>query len=421
MTDPGSRPDKIVISSDDLESLPPDPPPEGRFSYPPQSPQPRQAYPPPTQQQPAQIPSPHPPFGSVPPITAHGTPPGAPLPPIATPIGPPAGHNYVSTPSGGLGVTLNRNSVVAGLVAGLIGGALGMMAAEVLKNPDSVQWGMSEAEMRVDSGISIAIVGAGLGFVLAGWEGFTSGSSQKGFIDGALGALVGAAAGFVGGYAAQWIYTAMLDDLEFADSGSVENTLRVSRAVAWAIFGACLGGGLGAKQGPTKIVNGVIGGAIGGAIGGLVFQEIELMVFNDDFSSDISGWWLRFIGFTITGAGIGLGVGLVDRIRRDAWLVFIAGPMAGKELILFKPTTTVGSDYRCDVVLVKDAAVAGVHASLNRDAAGTTTTLVPSGSAVLVNGAPSGGQVLRNGDSISIGQSVLNYQERAVAPANYYR
>jgi hypothetical protein len=91
--------------------------------------------------------------------------------------------------------------------------------------------------------------------------------------------------------------------------------------------------------------------------------------------------------------------------------------MAGKEIILYKPVTIIGSDYRCDLVLVKDPAVAGQHVSLNRDATGNVSLFAAPGAVVLVNGAPVQSHRLRPGDVLGIGSSMISYQQRAVTNA----
>ena len=88
--------------------------------------------------------------------------------------------------------------------------------------------------------------------------------------------------------------------------------------------------------------------------------------------------------------------------------------MKGKELILFKPVSTLGTDHHCDVVVAKDKTVAAVHATFRRAANGTTTVEAAStGAQVLVNGVTAGQQRLRSGDLLTVGGSTLVFQERA--------
>ncbi len=301
---------------------------------------------------------------------------------------------------------LGSNSIISGLVAGAIGGALGMIVAEILRSPDSVS--LTESDRNFSSATWVGIVGMVLGFVLLSWNGFTSGSPQKGARDGGIGAAIGLGSGFVGGFIAQVIYTQLLKNVDSLDE--LETKALIARVFAWAVFGVLIGAGIGLRGGPRKAINGLIGGAVGGLLGGFIFHQIEWA----NRGEDSSGAMLRFFGITITAIGIGVAIGIVDRIRRDSWLIVTAGPMAGKEFILFADRTSIGSDYRCDIVLVKDLHVAPNHLTLTRSGAGVM--LQPSGAApVTVNGAVTPARQLRTGDVIQVGSTTFSYLERAAA------
>jgi hypothetical protein len=182
----------------------------------------------------------------------------------------------------------------------------------------------------------------------------------------------------------------------------------VARMFAWAVFGGILGAGLGFRGGQQKIVNGLIGGAAGGAVGGLLFQVLQAITDG--------GFGGRLFGFIATGIGVGLGIGIVEHLRREAWLVVTSGPMAGKELILYKPTTTVGSSPKCDIVLVKDHEIGPEHLRLQRDERGAVHASSPAGLPVAVNGVATTSARLSSGDVIGLGGTQLTYQERAMAP-----
>ncbi|MGI8938239.1 MAG: FHA domain-containing protein [Iamia sp.] len=378
MSDPtdSTRHDRIVISSDDLGPDEPAPPPVANAGSP---------------------------NGA-----ASGT---AALPPIQ-----PAGAALtVSTPSAsGVLTKLSANSIVSGLVAGSVGGAIGFLLAENLKNPSN-NIAVEQAAARIESGVFVGIFGLVLGLVILAWDGITTGAVQKAIREGAIGGAIGGVAGFIGGWLAQYLFNQLLDDLDLAASQSdVEMKLRIARTVAWGVFGGLTGVGLGLRNGKRKAVNGLIGGVLGGGLAGLVFEQIELSTLDD--GGDFSGFWVRAIGIGITGVGIGLGVGLVDRLRRDAWLMISGGPMAGKEFILFKDSTTVGSDYRNDIVLVKDRAVAPQHLSFDKGPRGASRLHAAPGAPVLVNGTPAHDHQLRPGDVIIVGVSTITYQERAASP-----
>lgn len=344
-------------------------------------------------------------------------PPGAPrqaLPPM--PVQAPrigisgGGPPVVASAGAGSGLArLGANPIVSGLLSGLIGGVLGMLVAENLRNPDKVTIDITqtasqiEQQIRVNSGIWVAIFAAVLGAVIMAWDGITSGSGEKALRDGAIGLGVGAVSGFVGGYVAQWVYSELLPDDPF--SPDAENATLMARAVGWAVFGGLLGAGMGIRGGGKRVIHGLIGGLIGGAVGGVIFEQVS--------SDTSSAFTNRLLGLAATGVGVALGVGIVERLLRDAWLQVVGGPMTGKEFILYKEVTTVGAAPKCDIVLVKDGALAPHHLSFVRDQRGAVAVQPAPGAVVLVNGAQTNGQALRSGDAVTLGASTFLVQDRS--------
>lgn len=340
----------------------------------------------------------------------------APLPPmpVQSPrIGVGSGGAVAAPSSSSTGLAkLGANPLISGLLTGLIGGVLGMVVAENLQNPNrprdfdlSATAAEIEQQLRIDSGLWVAVFAAVLGAAIMAWDGITSASGAKAGRDGAIGAAIGAVAGFVGGYVAQWVYSSLLPDDPFSESA--ESTFLLARTVGWAVFGGLLGAGMGIRGGSKRVIHGLLGGLIGGTVGGFVFHQIEYA--STDASSAVTN---RLLGLTATGIGVALGVGIVERLLRDAWLQVVGGPMTGKEFILYKDSTSVGSSPKCDIVLVKDGAVAPHHLSFVRDARGAVGVQPAPGASVLVNGTPTGGQALRSGDAVSLGASTFLVRDR---------
>jgi hypothetical protein len=297
---------------------------------------------------------------------------------------------------------LGSNAIISGLTAGAVGGFVGWVLSEIIDDPDN-STAMTPLGKDWAAAFWVMIFAIVLGFVLMGWEGFTSRSPQKMLREGGIGAAIGAGAGFIGGFLAQVIYGQIVNPL--SNSG-IEILVR---GLGWAIFGALVGLGLGIRGGPKATVNGLLGGAAGGFVAGVVFQ---ILGQNGGFGG---GSGLRMIGLTVTGIGIGTGIGLVTRARRDAWLLFSGGPMRGKEFILQSTQTRVGSDYRCDIVLVKDPSVAPFHASFARYPNGVVTVSAQTAAPVVVNGTATTGAQLRSGDTVVIGSSFVTYEQRAAS------
>lgn len=325
----------------------------------------------------------------------------------------PAATASAATPS-----WLGNTSITSGLISGTVGGLLGAITVEIIGIED---WAAdTETAAKTQFGLWVGVVGAFIGFFLLAWEGFQAQSTERAVRQGVIGAAIGGAAGFVAGWIGFHFAIQELEDLfdELMNSPfmteeqairKAESTLRLIFAVIFGLLGLAVGGGVGLRMSSKKAVNGLIGGGIGGAISGVL--ALELM---DPFSTSGggSGTGEIIFAFTLTGAAIGFGMGLVDRMRRDAWLLMSAGPMAGKEFILYKPDTGIGSDYRSDIVIVKDRSVHADHLRLRRDANGTVLTAV-SGAPVAVNGTQVDNHRLQSGDKIAVGASTIDYLERA--------
>jgi hypothetical protein len=314
--------------------------------------------------------------------------------------------------SGGVLSRLGANTVMSGLTSGAVGGLIGFFFAETIKNPSAIS-AQTSGGLDAQTALWVMIFGILVGALLLAWDGITSSSWQKALNEGAIGALIGALAGFLGGFISQALYSKMFDHAVNTATtlNGLKGDLIVSRVVGWSVFGLLLGAGIGLRGGRRRLLNGLIGGVAGAAAGGLVFQ----LIGNSSTSSD--GFWPRLIGLTATGIGIGLAVGLVERARRDSWVRIVAGPMAGKEFILYKDQTTLGRDYRCDIVLAKDPAAMPVHATFVRDQSGNVSVLPGPGATIAVNGLTSAGGRLRSSDTITVGSSTLAYSERVVTPA----
>jgi hypothetical protein len=213
------------------------------------------------------------------------------------------------------------------------------------------------------------------------------------------------ALGFVSGFLASWVYVKVGEHAFDQGNYSLDNPLLYfARALGWAVFGAGIGATLGlAEQSQPKAINGVLGGAAGGSVGGLIFQFTGAHIHSQGFSRLVS---LLAIGVLIAGATV-----LVETARREAWLRVIAGGMTGKEFILYHAVTRIGSSAQCEIFIVKDPAIAALHAQIH-DQAGRRTLSAAPGAPVLVNGTAVSQHELRPGDQLQIGATTIAYDER---------
>jgi pSer/pThr/pTyr-binding forkhead associated (FHA) protein len=113
------------------------------------------------------------------------------------------------------------------------------------------------------------------------------------------------------------------------------------------------------------------------------------------------------------GAFVGLGTGLIENIAKTGWLRVVAGLIAGKQFVLYRNPTYIGSSPQCEVYLFKDAQVRPRHAALHLVPGGFEIEDLNSGSGTFVNGAPITRVRLRNGDQVQIGSTCFVFQEKA--------
>ncbi len=182
--------------------------------------------------------------------------------------------------------------------------------------------------------------------------------------------------------------------------------LMMGRGIAWAIVAIPAGIGQGIALRERKvIINGLVGGVLGGLLGGLLFDPISLILVTDDGQATYS----RAVGFAVIGLAVGLFVGLVEGWTKTTWLLMQKGPLAGKQFVMFKDTTVLGSSPKAEIYLFKDDAIEPRHAIIyNR---GGRFEIEDQGTedGTYVNGIPVTTQLLSSGDQIVLGKTVLEF------------
>lgn len=319
-----------------------------------------------------------------------------------------------------------RSVALVMLLAGLVGGLLGWGASELISQSWRVEQSLSADNLLDCEATTIeefedclyepwygfgpvagsvafltpfAVV---LGALLIGWEGIQSRSGAKFWRTAgrALPILVGA--GAFGAWLASEVYMSMVDDVRSIDD------LHLPRGIAWAIASSAIGCAVGAaSRSGQRTLNGAIGGAVGGFIGGFVFDYIEL--------SDTNSIPNRVVGLTLTGACVGLAIGLVEHARREHWLEIVSGGMAGKQFILYRDVTTIGSSPTCDITLIKDVGIGAQHATLQTSGGLAELRSFGPTLTVQVNGTPTEQRRLTEGDLLQMGATILRYRTKAEA------
>jgi hypothetical protein len=228
-------------------------------------------------------------------------------------------------------------------------------------------------------------------------------SARKALLRGVLAIPLGVILGFIFSFLANLIFNIALGVVASAGVQSYRNpAFWIARGIGWAVFGAAGGIVYGiVGQSVKKTTYGVLGGAIGAAIGGMIFDPIAMLTKGGASS--------RAVGFALVGVATGVAIGLVESALKDRWLYVTAGPLAGKQFILYKAVTSIGSQQQSDIYLFKDTNILAQHALVAIN--GSRVQLKANG-VVYIAGSPVQTRVLQDGDLIQIGRYAFRYKER---------
>lgn len=296
-----------------------------------------------------------------------------------------------------------------------LAGALGALCA----------WGILEPffddSVHADEGFHPAkfllfpTVAGFVGLFLGAAEGIMCRNLSRAF----LCALVGLAIGFGGGlitlFVAGFIFVIMVSiAVQFwkdPQPGKIPDgfaflILMMGRAAAWAVASIPAGIGQGIALRERKVIlNGLIGAVLGGLLGGLLFDPISLVFVTAAGKATVS----RAVGFAVIGILVGLFVGLVEQWTKTAWLMMRAGPLAGKQFVLYRNPTVLGSSPKADIYLFKDEAIEPRHALIHNRGGRFEIEDCNSPDGTYVNGLPVQKQMLHSGDQIVMGKTVLEF------------
>ena len=227
--------------------------------------------------------------------------------------------------------------------------------------------------------------------------------AKKAALRGILSLPLGLILGFVFSFGANIIYTVGIRIcVELGATTERNPALWIARGIAWMVFGAAGGLVYGiVGQSSKKGKYGVLGGIIGAGIGGTVFDPIAMATHGGAVS--------RAVGFALVGVATGVGMGLVESALKDRWLYVTAGPLAGKQFILYKNRTAIGSRQESDIYLFKDPNILPEHAVVEISGA---RVLVRAIGNVFFSGHSIQTRVLQDGDLLQVGRYSFRYKEK---------
>jgi len=281
-------------------------------------------------------------------------------------------------------------------LAGLLGSLAGWAIAEPAFIDHGIhRWGNSWL-------IPLIVALMCVGFAIS--ESIVERSTRKALIRASIALPLGLVFGFIFDRMAGIIFIIGVAICESAGVQTNRNpAFWIVRGIAWMVFGAAGGVVYGIiGQSMKKTGYGALGGAIGAGIGGLIFDPISFATH--------AGAASRAVGFGLLGLATGVAMGLVESALKDRWLYVTAGPLAGKQFILYKPRTTVGSSQDCDIYLFKDPDILPQHATL--EVKGSRTHLTAYGMVYAAGQPVRGMRVLESGSVVQLGRYGFRYQEK---------
>lgn len=192
----------------------------------------------------------------------------------------------------------------------------------------------------------------------------------------------------------------------------------LARVLGWICLGVCVGAAEGIyERSWRKTRNGLLGGGIGGFLGGLLFNPLTYVA-----GSPVSG---RALAFVLLGLFIGLSIGLVQFLLKEAWLTVAAGFRPGRQLILTQASTTLGTSEKASLIFIAYGArgVEPIHVRIRQLETGRYVLEDNQTRAgTLLNGEPVQAPTpLQDGDIIQFGVNQVCFHERyrpvGLAPA----
>jgi hypothetical protein len=230
----------------------------------------------------------------------------------------------------------------------------------------------------------------------------------NGFVGGALGLLGGAVVSLF----IEKVYDALVARAPTGEEAASARML--AEAVKWGVLGLFLSIAPGILMGNAKkLTIGLLGGLIGGVIGGALFDPIYSAVFEHN-TETVALAVSRLTALIAIGVFTGGLTGLIENAAKGGWLKVTAGLIAGKQFILYRNPTFIGSGPECPIYLFRDPKIGKRHAAIHIVPGGFDLENLPLGSDTRINGKPIARTRLRGGDEIQIGGTTFRFQEKTV-------
>jgi pSer/pThr/pTyr-binding forkhead associated (FHA) protein len=264
----------------------------------------------------------------------------------------------------------------------------------------------------------VLTAGVFIGGAVAGLNGFLQGGRKHTLMGLGLGALFGMVGISLGYSLGGSLVNAMFGGMVFVNPTTPLPVAIFARIIALLPTAAFLGAAVGmATLNPKRAVQGLIGGALAGVVTGGTFDLLSAVIATPILAAqgqqtgDVGGV-ARAITFAVTGGTIGLFIGLVDLLARQAWVRLQLGRNEGKEWSLDYSQNFLGRSESAQIPLFGDPNVAPMHACISKQ--GGQYVLFDGGSPIgtAVNGQRVQSVALTPGSIIQIGGFTLEFLMR---------
>lgn len=183
----------------------------------------------------------------------------------------------------------------------------------------------------------------------------------------------------------------------------------LTRGIGWSLMGASIGIGIGVLR---RDITQAGRGALGGAIGGFLggFIFDGLTLISSAGNGSLS----RLVGQILMGALIALLMRVVQEALKSAWLLGIStGSYEGKEYPLNTARVTVGRDDSNAIALYREAELPAKMGALVFE----NQSWKWQGAPILINGTMQSDAALNPGDTLQLAQTRFRFLNRSVKSA----
>ncbi|HEX4055332.1 MAG TPA: FHA domain-containing protein [Tepidisphaeraceae bacterium] len=214
---------------------------------------------------------------------------------------------------------------------------------------------------------------------------------------------IGATLGLLGGLAASLVVDRIYRAVGGAEHGLLRQAL--AQSISWGVLGCfvAIAPGVVAKN-PKRFLIGLAGGALGGIVGGVLLDPLSRLTASPELG--------RLAAIGSIGLLTGAATGIIERAARTGWLKVTAGLISGKQFVLYRNPTYIGSAPDCQIYLFRDPKIGRRHAAVHLLKGRIEIEDLPLGGDTRVNGQPIARHILQNGDQIAVGGTRFLFQEK---------